>query len=159
MPCSITISAPVLLRAHVHACVHYGHDPPARILAGTLMAVLKQFFQEPPPLVGAKFLKKPLDLLLKQDHEHQQAYAHELVEDSAYQPHAEDLGGHNPHHDEREHAEEYVDRARLLHEPVQVEQQQRHDQYVESVFDSERCHGTVVYNGEVPAVRSTISTA
>ena len=88
-----------------------------------------------------------LDLVLKEDHEHNQAYAHEFVDYRARKPHVEDLVGKHPYHYERENAVEKRQCAAALHQPVEVIEHDGDYEYVDYVFDSELYHEAGVGGG------------
>ena len=60
--------------------------------------------------------------------------ADEFVENAAKQPHLKYLSHHQPDDDEHQHTHEHVDGARLLHQPIAVVNDYRHQYYVENVF-------------------------
>lgn len=67
--------------------------------------------------------EKPLYLVLKQYHNNQQSYAHELVKDSSYKFHLHELGCNYPYHYKCEYAKKYVESTAFFHYSVQVEKQ------------------------------------
>jgi len=89
----------------------------------------------------AKFHQKPLNLVLKQNYEHKQTYAHEFVKNSSYQLHLQNLRSQNPDHYKGKHPEKYIYSTALLHYAVKVVKQQRGYRNVKSVSYSKSVHG------------------
>lgn len=88
----------------------------------------------------AEFDKKPFDLILKQDYEHQYPYAHKLVHNRADELHLQNLRGDKPYHYKGEYTVEYVDSAGFLHYPVDIKEEQGYYRYIESIFNAKRFH-------------------
>ena len=84
--------------------------------------------------------QESLYLVLKKDHEHYQADAHELIEDRARKLHVEYLGRHHPDHDEEQHAVEKADGAGAFHQLVDIEEYRAYDKDIDKVFYSEGYH-------------------
>ena len=86
-------------------------------------------------LTCAKIVEEAADVLLKQDDDGKDADAHKLVEESAQQLHLQHLADNNPAADEQQHAIEYVDGARLLHQLVAIKKHYRYKEDVDDVFE------------------------
>ena len=122
---------------HVHACIHDRHHAGVYVLGVLLLPVVEKGCEKFPPLFGSQFHEKPLYLVLENDHEYEQTYAHHFVEDGAYELHLEDLGGHYPYQHEGEHPVKNVYGARLFHYLIEIVEHQRHYHYVEYILYSE----------------------
>ncbi len=88
--------------------------------------------------------KEALYLVLKQDNKNYEAYSHELIHNGADKPHAENLGGKHPHHNEGEDSIKDIDSTRLFHKPVDVEEHHCEQQDIYHVFYSEIKHLSIL---------------
>lgn len=125
---------------HIHAGVDDGEHIFAGVVLATCLFVTEERFEKSPALMVAELDKETLDLILKQYHQHKQSYSHKLIEDSAYKLEVEYLGGKHPHHYERKHSKEDIDRAALFHDAVEIEEQECHYGYVKCVSDTKLIH-------------------
>jgi len=107
------------------------------VVFSIFVAVMEERCEKRPSFFRPEFHQKALDLVLKNNHQNQQSYAHHLVENRADKLHLQNLGGHHPYENEREHTVEYVDCARFLHYLIEIIKHQGHDQNVEHIFYSE----------------------
>ena len=123
---------------HIHAGIHNRkHITPHILFSIAPPGVVEQLSEKSPPLVVAERHEKAFYLVLEKNYKHQQAYAHELVENSAYELHVENLRCEHPHHDKRQYAVEYVYGSALLHYFVDIIKKEGGKSYVEYVAKSE----------------------
>lgn len=118
---------------HVHAGVYDGQHEAAHIALLGVTRVVEEVAQKRPFFVVAQRHKEALYLVLEQDDEHKQTYAHELVENRADEFHLENLRGEHPDNDKGKDSEEYVYGAALLHDLVDVVEQKCGKRYIEYV--------------------------
>ena len=130
---------------HRHAGHDHGHDAPAQAVAvgGIVVAMLRheQAQHGAYVAVAAHVVEELADVVLEDDDNGNHAHRHQLVEDGAEQAHLEYLRDEHPHDDEDDDAHEGVERARLTHQPVDVEQEHTYQQNVDKVFQREVYHG------------------
>ena len=129
---------PGLCLAHAHACIYHGHDP--RVLHLTRTLVAEQLAEIFPFLIRTDVYEEALYLILEKDNQYYQADTHELVENSACKPHLKDFGGYDPEGEKHQHSVEQAQSAAAFHKFVDIEKQQRDNQYVDYVFYSKTDH-------------------
>ena len=94
---------------HVHAGIHHRQNP--LLLVFNFGLVLEDFRKHLEASPRAQLGEKALDFVLEQNHEDEQADVDELVHDGADEAHVHHLVHHHPSHDERQDANEDVERT------------------------------------------------
>ena len=83
----------------------------------------EQILQKTPSLVVAELNEKAFYLVLKQYDEHKESDSHELIKNRTEELEFKYLRREYPDYNESEHSEEYIERAALLHYPVEIEEE------------------------------------
>ena len=84
--------------------------------------------------MGAQTVQKLAYLFLEEDEQGQYTHAYQFVHDGSQQTHLEYMGHEEPQHHKHHDADEHIERPAFLHQPVDVVEQQRHQQDVDYVF-------------------------
>ena len=129
---------------HAHARIHNRHNPRQCLLIEFLPVMMKNLTQELPPPVRPQFHKEALYRFLEKDHKDNQADGHEFIQNSADNPHVENLGRKYPYDYKRKDTIKNIDGARFLHKAIDIIQQYCKQQYVEHILDSEFRHGEIL---------------
>ena len=127
---------PLLTLTHTHTGQHHRHNS---LLVGLVVLIAvggEEFQQTGCMLVGTYIVEKLADVLLKEYDESNDSYTHEFVHDGTEQPHLENLGNKEPHHHKHHDAHEDVERPRLLHQFIDIVEDDSHQQDVNHVFQS-----------------------
>ena len=133
-----------LVFRHGHTCHDHGHDAATQTVAvgsgGVAVLRGEEAHQSAYALMAAEVVEELTDVVLEDDDDGNHAHGDELVEDGAEEAHLQYLRYEHPHHDEHDDAHEGVERARLAHQPVDIEKQQGYQQYVDEVLKAEINH-------------------
>lgn len=127
-----------LLLAHVDAGHYDGQD--FGTLGLVFAAALEETRNDARVALRADGREKPAYFFLKQDYQGQTTHIDHLVENRTQQAHFKHLRHQNPYQDKHDDARKDVGRARLLHQFVDVVQNQRYQQDINGIFYSKVNH-------------------
>ena len=126
-----------LLLAHRHTSHHDRHDDLLQLFRVLLLfSARKQTAQGTHALVSSQIVEEFTDVFLKEDDKTNDTHRHQLVKDATQQLHLQHLRHHQPEDDEHQDTHEDVQRARLLHEAIDIEQRQCDEYDVDNVLDT-----------------------
>ena len=121
---------------HVHAGIGDGEDLLVVGLDILAPRAVEKLYDAAQPLMGPKGIEKLAYLLLKQYDEADDTHRHQFVHDGSKQPHLQHLADKEPHDDEHHDADEDIERAALLHQAVDIIEEQGDEDDVDDILDS-----------------------